>query len=163
MILKDHFKQYFDITDLENAVNSIHIRRNHMWHDALRAISKSTFDPLLPVRITFIGEPAVDDGGPRREFFSLALKKMSEDGTIFQGSLECRSFVHNIQGIQTRRFFYAGLFVGISLANGGPGLGCLAKSIYSYLSHGLQKRREFREEEIPCDKVKEQLQQVFRL
>ena len=161
MILKEHFRQYFDLIDLEQAVNNIHIRRNHMWHDALRAISKSTFDPLLPVRVTFIGEPAVDDGGPCREFFSLALMKMSEDATIFQGPPECRSFVHNIQGVQKRTFFYAGLFVGLSLANGGPGLGCLAKTIYSYLCYGLQNRREFHEE-IPCDEIKEQLLQVFR-
>ena len=64
MILKEHFKDYFNDTNIEQAVNSIHIRCNHMWHDALRAISKPNFDPLLPVRVTFIGEPAVDDGGP---------------------------------------------------------------------------------------------------
>lgn len=159
-ILKEHFNQYFDPTDIELAVTSLHVRRNHIWHDALRAISKPAFDPLLPVRVTFIGEPAVDDGGPRREFFSLALMKMSEDTTIFQGSPECRSFVHNMQGVQKRKFFYAGLFVGLSLANGGPGLACLAKTIYSSLCYGLQNGREFHEEEVPCDEIKGQLHEV---
>ena len=162
MILKEHFKDYFNHTNIEQAVNSIHIRHNHMWHDALRAISKPNFDPLLPVRVTFIGEPAVDDGGPCREFFSLALMKMSEDTTVFQGPPQCRSFVHNIQGLQKRTFFYAGLFLGLSLANGGPGLGCLAKTIYSYLCYGLQNRRECYEEEIPYYEIREQLQQVFK-
>lgn len=152
MILKEH---------LEQAASNLHIRRNHMWHDALRAITKPTFDPLLPVRVTFIGEPAVDDGGPRREFFTLALMKMSEDATIFQGPLECWSFVHNMQGLQKRLFFYAGLFVGLSMANGGPGLACLAKTIYSYLCYGLGNGREFHEEEIANDEIKDQLQQVF--
>ena len=160
LILKEHFRQYFDLADLEQSVNSLHVRRNHMWHDALRAISKPAFDPFLPVRVTFIGEPAVDDGGPRREFFSLALMKMSEDTTIFQGPPECRSFVHNMQGLQKRTFFLVGLFVGLSLANGGPGLACLAKTIYSYLCYGLQRSTDFHEEEIACDEVKGQLQQV---
>ena len=39
MILKEHFRQYFDPTDLELAVSNLHIRRNHMWHDTLRAIT----------------------------------------------------------------------------------------------------------------------------
>ena len=71
--------------------------------------------------------------------------------------------MHNIQVVQKRTFLYAGLFVGLSLANGEPGLGYLAKTIYSYLCYGLQNRREFHKEEIPCDEIKEQLQQVFRL
>ena len=83
MLLKEHFRQYFDPTDLELAVNNLHIRWNHIWHDALRAITKSTFDPFLPVRITLIRETAVDDGGLVENFFTVALMKMSEDTTIF--------------------------------------------------------------------------------
>lgn len=64
MILKEHFRQYFDLTDIEQAVNAVHLRRNHMWHDALRAISKPNLHPLLPVRVTFIGKPSVDERGP---------------------------------------------------------------------------------------------------
>lgn len=69
MMLKEHFKDYFNVTNIEQAVNSIHIHRNHMWHDALRAISKPNFDPLLPVRVTFIGESAVDEEGLVKSFF----------------------------------------------------------------------------------------------
>ena len=108
LILKEHFRQYFDLADLEQ---SVHVRRNHMWHDALRAISKPAFNPFLPVCVTFIGEPAVDDGGLHREFFSLVLMKMSEDTTIFQGPPECRSFVYNIQGLQKRASLLAYLWV----------------------------------------------------
>jgi len=37
--------------------------------------------------VSFIGEAGKDEGGPRREFFSLAMAKMAEDSTIFQGPL----------------------------------------------------------------------------
>ena len=74
---------------------------------------------------------------------------------------ERTQFVHNMQGLQKRTFFYAGLFVGISLANGGPGLACLANTIYSYLCYGLENRGGFHEEKIPCDEIKDQLQKVL--
>ena len=75
-ILLDHFKQYpsFQLTDEDSTVfNSVHVRRNHVWRDAFRAITKPSFNPTNPVCITFVGKPAVDEGGPRREFFTLAL------------------------------------------------------------------------------------------
>ena len=56
--------------------NNIHIRRNHIWSDALRSLSKASFNPLVPIRVTFIGEAGIDEGGPGREFFSLALSKI---------------------------------------------------------------------------------------
>ena len=65
--------------------NSVHVRCNHVWRDAFRAITKLSFNPTNPVCITFVGEPAVDEGGPRREFFTLALAAMVEDVTMFHG------------------------------------------------------------------------------
>ena len=32
----------------------------------------------------------------------------------------------------------AGMFVALSLANGGSGLSCLSETVYSYLCYGLQ-------------------------
>ena len=42
------------------------------------------FDRHTYIQITFVGEEAVDDGGPRHEFLSLVLQEMAEDGNIFQ-------------------------------------------------------------------------------
>ena len=71
-ILIEHFKQYpnFQLIDEDIAVfNSVHVRRNHVWRDAFSAIiTKPSFNATNPVRVTFVGEPAVDEGGPRREF-----------------------------------------------------------------------------------------------
>ena len=33
----------------------------------------------------------------------------------------------------------AGMFVALSLANGGPGISCLSETVYSYLCYGLQR------------------------
>ena len=45
------------------------VRRNHLWSDFSRARS-DYYSPLNTIKITFSGEPAIDDGGPKREFFS---------------------------------------------------------------------------------------------
>ena len=163
-ILIEHFKQYpnFQSIDEDSTVfNSIHVRRNHIWRDAFRAITKPSFNPTNPVRVTFIGEPAIDEGGPRREFFTIALATMVEDVTMFHGPPHSKYFVHNVQGVRNRLFYFAGLFVAISLANGGPGLHCLSETVYSYMCHGLHlKRLPCKVDDIPDEIIKASMLKV---
>lgn len=46
----------------------LRIRRNNLWVDVQKYGLK--LSPDVPIKVEFIGEAAVDDGGPRREFFS---------------------------------------------------------------------------------------------
>ena len=59
--------------DLTN-INRISIRRRYAYQDYLDAVARQKmrkrFNKNGMLKVTFIGEPAVDDGGPRREFFS---------------------------------------------------------------------------------------------
>lgn len=160
-ILKNHFET-IPIDDAgHEEFNNIHIRRNHIWNDALRAISKASFNPLAPIHVTFIGEAGIDEGGPRREFFSLTLSKMAEDSTIFHGPTRARSFVRNLEGIRKRKFFLAGMFVALSLANGGQGLDCLSETVYSYLCYGLCSGKIVSNvDDIADDLIKEHLLKV---
>ena len=140
--------------------NNLHIRRNHIWSDVLRSLSKASFNPLVPIHVTFIGEAEIDEGGPRREFFSLALSKMAEDSTIFHGPTSARSFVRNVDGIRKRKFFRAGMFVALSLANGGPGFDC-SETVYSYLCYGLCSGKIVSKvDDIADDLIKEHLLKV---
>ena len=50
--------------------NRLSIRRRLIFKDYMDARKKKWFKPKALVKVTFIGEPAVDDGGPRREFFT---------------------------------------------------------------------------------------------
>ena len=36
------------------------------------------FDETRPLRITFTGQPAIDTGGPRREFFDQVFAKLAD-------------------------------------------------------------------------------------
>lgn len=64
------------------------------------------------------------------------------------------------QGLTSRKFFYAGMLVAVSLANGGPGLNCLSETVYTYLCHGLQCKFTPDLSLIPDLDIKESLEQV---
>ena len=112
------------------------------------------------MRITFVGEEAVDDGGPRREFFTLALQEMAKDGNILQGPENSRFLVHNVQALASRKFFCAGMLVAVSLANGGPGLACLAKAVFAYIGNGIQGAIHPDLRLIPDEEIRESLEAV---
>ena len=50
--------------------NRVNIRRRECFSDYVDARRKKWFKPEGILKITFSGEPAVDGGGPRREFFT---------------------------------------------------------------------------------------------
>lgn len=85
-----------------------------------------------------MGEEAVDDGGPQREFLSLVLQEIAASSNILQGPPNSRFLLHNVQALVARKFFYAGMLVAVSLASGRPGLPCLSEAVYNYLCFGAQ-------------------------
>ena len=45
------------------------VRRKFIWQD-FKAAMETKIDPKSSLKVVFTGEPAVDDGGPKRELFS---------------------------------------------------------------------------------------------
>ncbi len=50
--------------------NRLHIRRKKVWNDFLESRHSKWFKLQNKWKVTFVGECAIDDGGPRREFFT---------------------------------------------------------------------------------------------
>lgn len=48
----------------------IYVRRNWLWEDYLLARQKPWVNPTGTLKVVFVDEAAVDDGGPKREFFT---------------------------------------------------------------------------------------------
>lgn len=71
--------------------------------------------------------------------------------------------MHNVQGLTSRKFFYAGMLAAVSFANGGPGLNCLSKTVYTYLRHGLQCKFTPDLSLIPDLDIKESLEEQVSL
>ena len=57
-------------TNVNEARSTIYVRRKVLWEDYVDASKHSKwFNPDNSLKVNFIGEPAVDGGGPKREFF----------------------------------------------------------------------------------------------
>lgn len=56
-------------TRLSTNVKRINVRRRFLWED-FKAARKSRIGPLSNLKVVFVGEPSIDDGGPKRELFS---------------------------------------------------------------------------------------------
>ena len=60
--------------DLKSEMETVRVtvRRKMVWKDFKRSRYRY-YEPDRRLKVTFAGEPAVDDGGPKREFFASKL------------------------------------------------------------------------------------------
>lgn len=108
---------------------SIEVRRDYIINDALREGRKKKFDPwknlkvstlmqctlngdvillfrcsfsygiVFLVQVNFVGEGAVDYGGPRREFFRLLPLRLADDNSLYFHGVEGQKFfLCNVNG-----------------------------------------------------------------
>lgn len=101
----------------------------------------------------FVGEPAVDDGGPRREFLTLSLRAL-RDSPLLIGNIDQKVFNYSTQANVNRAFFQAGKLVAISLLQGGPSPSYLSKATAHYLIHGMEGLT-VSIDEVPFSQIKE--------
>ena len=73
-------------------------RRNNVLEDTLRAMKTSTDLDLNAkhIEVIFLGEPAIDEGGPKREFFRLLMQLIDASGILLDGAPGHRIPRHNV-------------------------------------------------------------------
>ena len=85
-----------------------YVRRSNVWEDAKIKMKKCSNDELNHlIKIQFVGEPAVDQGGPRNEFFSLVHSEVSNSG-MFIGKENRKCFNHDVLALEQRSFYIYG-------------------------------------------------------
>ena len=80
-------------------VHRITVRRGHILDDTLVAL-RSSFDEKKHIRVRFLGEPAVDEEGPRREFFMLLMGAIANSSSLLDGPPNRRVLRHNTSAFQ---------------------------------------------------------------
>jgi hypothetical protein len=70
------------IKELDEDVQRITVRRSNLLTDSFRIFSRSKTDLTKRLKVVFLGEASVDEGGPRREFFQLLLKEIFVDSGL---------------------------------------------------------------------------------
>ena len=123
-----------DTSDYQRVV----VRRRHIWTDALRQF-KSGINFQKYIRIRFVGDPAVDEGGPMREFLNLLMGAVANNDSLFQGQNEYRVPLPNVSELEKQTYKYIGQMFAVSLLYGGPSPTFLAPSVVNYLVYGLSR------------------------
>ena len=135
-LLRSH--RFRNLPSNPNESQRIIIRRKHVWEDALHQL-KCGFDVHKHPKVTFVGEPAVDDGGPRREFFHLLIGSIAGNNHLFCGDETSRVPMHNMMELGKRTYYYVGMMLALSLVHGGPSPKFFSAAMADYIVYGMGK------------------------
>ena len=132
----------------------VKVRRQNVWEDTLVKLQKEEGALMNQIKVQFIGEPAVDQGGPSREYFGLI-------NEAAQRKLMAQSvFRHNISAFTRQEYYAFGQLTAIGLLQGSPGPSCLIKSVFDYICSGNIENLTPSLDEIPFYEVKTSLMEL---
>ena len=105
----------FDHKDFER----IDVRRQHLVSDAMRAFKRHQITGKAPLKVRFVGECGVDDGGPRRDFLTRVLQKLL-DGPLVCGKAGHLLPAKNPKDLIEEKYYFLGMMVALSILQEGP-------------------------------------------
>ena len=114
------------------------VSRSSIFADSVSHFKQRNFDFKKPLKVTFEGEPAIDGGGPKREFFTIILRAlMSSSATprLFEGRNDIFLPMHNSDALRSNLYKVAGRIVAASIIHGGPGFPHFPKAIFAYFQN----------------------------
>ena len=133
-----------------------------LQYDEVR-YGKMPFNPssvTLASTLAFLGEPAVDDGGPRREFFMLFMNSLNSQESLFEGPLDKRVLRHNTRALDKDVYKIVGKIIALSVVNGGPGPIFWADSNINYIFKDGNPIVVTKVEDIPDESIRAKLKKV---
>ena len=139
------------------------VDREHLFQDSVPLFKKAVFDFQSPIKVLFENEPAIDGGGPRREYFTLLLRSLVSPANpirLFEGAANRLLPIHNTDALRSNLFKVCGCMVAASIVNGGPGFPCLSPAVYSYLVSDSCEGIDIAKEDIADVDVREVITQV---
>ena len=118
------------------APKRIVISRGSILSDSIALFKQRDFDFNSPVKITFEGEPAIDGGGPKCEYFTLLLRELLSASSaihLFEGKDGKYLPLHNSDALRSKLYLVAGRMVATSIINGGPGFPHFPQAVWQYI------------------------------
>ncbi len=116
--IQQHQRRVITSIDDED-VQRIIVRRSHVFEDAFRHFSKDSFDVTKILKVKFVGESAIDDGGPRREFFKLIIPAIANKSGMFGGYPSHVIPLHNVDALIRNKYFIVGKMIATAIVQGG--------------------------------------------
>lgn len=140
-------------------MQAIHVRRKHIFSDAMRAFSKPSFNVSKMLRVRFISEQVQDEGGPRREFFCHVIKEALQSSSMFVGWPDHVIPVHNINAISENKYYIIGKMIATSLIQGGQAPLCFSAAVADFMVYDSVRSKPCIED-IPDHHVREAMSEV---
>lgn len=112
----------------------INVVRGKVVDSFFRAIRRESFLPTRLMSVVFtnerdVAEGAVDDGGPRREMWTLLLREIEE--RFFEGPTTRKNLLLNANFLNEGVYFEVGRSIALSLVQEGPGPRFLAPFLFN--------------------------------
>ena len=137
------------------------VQWKRVWEDALYQFRHgvATYKHL---RVTFLCEPAVDTGGPLREFLHLLVSSITHNNTLFVGAVNQRAPLHNMVELEKNTYYYVGAMLATSIVHGGPPPCVFSNVVADYLLYGMRKTKPTIAD-IPDNTIQQKLIKVLQL
>ena len=114
------------------------VRRSNILTDSFHLL-RNGLDVTKYLRVTFVNEPAVDEGGPLREYFRLLLSAIESNSSLLSGIEFSRTPTHNVCELEKMSYFYIRVIIALSLVHGGPAPHFFSPAVADYIVYGVQK------------------------
>lgn len=152
----------FQQTHLSNNQQvSILVSRNGLLQSAKDAVSNCNFSwTKIPI-VIFVGEEALDCGGPRREFFRLLMLEVQSSLGIFEGKPGHLFFTYDQMALEQHKYELAGKLIAWSVAHGGPGFKALDPCLYQLMCIQECPLADFNWRQIPDADIQNKLQKIL--
>lgn len=138
----------------------INVRRSDIFNDGISAFKRASYDTTKVLKVHFIGEPAVDQGGPRREFFRLFLSEMGHSSGLFCGWPDRLSPASNSQAVANKTFFICGKVIASMIIQGGEAPRCFNRPITDFIVYE-EVRYSGNLDDIQDKEIQEKLKKVI--
>lgn len=157
-VLRDHLTHYINVEN-EDARQNIIVRRQAVWEDTLFSMKKS-LDFSHGLQVTFVGEEAVDEGGPLREYLRLLMHDIASNNALFCGPEDYRTVAHNTLALHKEEYLCVGKCIALSILCNGPGPHFISEATTSYL---LNIPVDASHEDIPDRDIRDKIMKVHML
>ncbi|XP_043101942.1 uncharacterized protein LOC122349884 [Puntigrus tetrazona] len=139
---------------------SVMVSRNKVVQNAKELVSNSNFPWTQIPLVTFVGEEALDCGGPRREFFRILMKEVQSSLGVFEGQPGHLFFTYDQMALEEHKYELAGKLIAWSVAHGGPGLKSLDPCLYQLMCTQECSLVNFDWHLIPDADIQDKLQKI---
>ena len=133
------------------------VRRRKIYLDTHEKLKRLFADGVKPIIVQFVAEPAVDAGGPVREFFALYFEDAQRH--LMQGKTAF-TFIHDLQKLSNGDFELYGKIIALSLLHQCPGPRNMILAVASRILGDISVKPSV--DELPDFDVSEKLQAIIQ-